>query len=127
MRNTLPLRTLVGIGSAVVFFGATLTLGTSANADPLGDLLCHTGSAQLCPPSQPAPPPLPAPEPAPRPPHAQPQPLPAPPQAAPAPTPPSVYYKNCTEVRRAGQAPLYRGEPGYARHLDRDNDGIACE
>ncbi|WP_157111505.1 excalibur calcium-binding domain-containing protein [Nocardia beijingensis] len=38
-----------------------------------------------------------------------------------------VYYKNCAAVRAAGKAPLLRGEPGYAPHLDRDNDGIACE
>ncbi|MGW2814138.1 excalibur calcium-binding domain-containing protein [Streptomyces sp. NPDC001415] len=39
----------------------------------------------------------------------------------------SVYYKNCAAVRAAGAAPLHRGEPGYAAHLDRDGDGIACE
>lgn len=39
----------------------------------------------------------------------------------------SVYYRNCAAARAAGAAPIYRGEPGYARHLDRDNDGIACE
>nr|WP_241258956.1 excalibur calcium-binding domain-containing protein [Rhodococcus aetherivorans] len=22
---------------------------------------------------------------------------------------------------------MYRGDPGYAAHLDRDNDGIACK
>ena len=38
-----------------------------------------------------------------------------------------VYYKNCAEARAAGVAPLYEGDPGYAPHLDRDNDGIACE
>jgi hypothetical protein len=38
-----------------------------------------------------------------------------------------VYYANCSEVRAAGAAPIYRGEPGYASHLDRDNDGIACD
>ncbi|WP_054812436.1 excalibur calcium-binding domain-containing protein [Nocardia arizonensis] len=38
-----------------------------------------------------------------------------------------VYYKNCAAVRAAGKAPLYEGEPGYAPHLDRDGDGIACE
>lgn len=37
------------------------------------------------------------------------------------------YYKNCAAVREAGEAPLYEGEPGYAEHLDRDGDGIACE
>ncbi|WP_280239742.1 excalibur calcium-binding domain-containing protein [Nocardia abscessus] len=41
--------------------------------------------------------------------------------------PPSPSYKNCTEVRNAGKAPLLRGQPGYAPHLDRDDDGVACE
>ena len=39
----------------------------------------------------------------------------------------NVYYPNCDAVRAAGADPIFRGEPGYARHLDRDNDGIACE
>lgn len=39
----------------------------------------------------------------------------------------TVIYKNCTEVRQAGKAPLYRGDPGYSRKLDRDGDGVACE
>nr|WP_244313474.1 excalibur calcium-binding domain-containing protein [Streptomyces zinciresistens] len=39
----------------------------------------------------------------------------------------SVYYANCSEVRAAGAAPIRRGEPGYASHLDRDNDGVACD
>ena len=43
------------------------------------------------------------------------------------PSQPTVSYKNCTEVWNAIGRPLYRGEPGYAPHLDRDNDGIACE
>ena len=43
-----------------------------------------------------------------------------------APTAP-VHYKNCTEVRKAGKAPLHRGDPGYEPRLDRDNDGVACE
>ena len=38
-----------------------------------------------------------------------------------------VYYKNCSEARAAGMTPLDEGDPGYAPHLDRDNDGIACE
>ena len=29
--------------------------------------------------------------------------------------------------RAAGAAPVYRGQPGYGPHLDRDNDGIGCE
>jgi len=36
-------------------------------------------------------------------------------------------FKNCTEARRAGKAPVYRGQPGFGPHLDRDNDGIGCE
>jgi hypothetical protein len=40
---------------------------------------------------------------------------------------PEVPYANCSEVRSAGEAPLYRGQPGYSSRLDRDNDGIACD
>ena len=36
-------------------------------------------------------------------------------------------YRNCTEARAAGAAPVRRGQPGYGPHLDRDNDGIGCE
>ena len=36
-------------------------------------------------------------------------------------------YRNCSEARAAGAAPLYRGQPGYSARLDRDGDGIACE
>jgi hypothetical protein len=46
------------------------------------------------------------------------------------PAPPSsgyAYYENCTAARAAGAAPVYRGDPGYAPHLDRDNDGVGCE
>ncbi|RJX68577.1 YHYH domain-containing protein [Tsuneonella suprasediminis] len=38
-----------------------------------------------------------------------------------------VYYANCTAARAAGAAPIRRGDPGYARHLDRDGDGVGCE
>jgi hypothetical protein len=38
-----------------------------------------------------------------------------------------VSYRNCSEARAAGAAPIMRGEPGYGGHLDRDNDGVACE
>ncbi|WP_406400720.1 excalibur calcium-binding domain-containing protein [Streptomyces sp. NBC_00879] len=45
----------------------------------------------------------------------------------PQPSESSPYYENCDEAREAGVAPLYEGEPGYAPHLDRDGDGVACE
>ena len=38
-----------------------------------------------------------------------------------------VYYPNCAAARAAGAAPVRAGQPGYARHLDRDGDGIGCE
>lgn len=38
-----------------------------------------------------------------------------------------VYYRNCSDARAAGAAPVRRGDPGYASHLDRDGDGIGCE
>ncbi|MEV7034656.1 excalibur calcium-binding domain-containing protein [Streptomyces sp. NPDC093272] len=39
----------------------------------------------------------------------------------------TAYYANCSAARAAGAAPLYRGDPGYDSHLDRDGDGVACE
>ena len=39
----------------------------------------------------------------------------------------SVFYANCAAARAAGAAPLTTGDPGYASHLDRDGDGVACE
>ena len=38
-----------------------------------------------------------------------------------------VVYRNCTQVRQAGAAPIRRGEPGFSDRLDRDGDGVACE
>jgi len=38
-----------------------------------------------------------------------------------------VFYKNCDAVRAAGAAPIYEGQPGYSRKLDRDGDGVGCE
>lgn len=39
----------------------------------------------------------------------------------------SSSFRNCAAARAVGADPIYRGQPGYASHLDRDNDGIACE
>lgn len=39
----------------------------------------------------------------------------------------TTYYRNCSEARLAGAAPVRRGDPGYGKHLDRDGDGVACE
>lgn len=39
----------------------------------------------------------------------------------------SAYYANCAAARRDGAAPVYRGQPGYGPHLDRDGDGVGCE
>jgi hypothetical protein len=61
---------------------------------------------------------------------ATPTPSPTPTRRDPAPvhtTPSDVYYANCDAVRAADAAPLHRGDPGYASHLDRDGDGVACE
>jgi hypothetical protein len=67
--------------------------------------------------------PAPVPEPVP-----EPQPEPQPEQAPPVDqVPATAYYENCTAARNAGAAPLYEGQPGYSRKLDRDGDGVACE
>ena len=39
----------------------------------------------------------------------------------------SVTYSGCNEVRAAGRAPLYAGQPGYSEKMDGDGDGVACE
>lgn len=39
----------------------------------------------------------------------------------------SFNFRNCSEARAAGAAPVRRGDPGYGRHLDRDGDGVGCE
>jgi len=38
-----------------------------------------------------------------------------------------TYFANCAAARAAGAAPVRVGDPGYARHLDRDGDGVGCE
>lgn len=38
-----------------------------------------------------------------------------------------VFYSGCSEVRAAGRAPLYAGQPGYRIEMDGDGDGVACE
>lgn len=51
-------------------------------------------------------------------------------EATPRPTARPVtgaYYANCSAAKAAGAAPISRGQPGYRRALDGDNDGIACE
>ena len=50
-------------------------------------------------------------------------------QGAPDPTlvEQSVTYSGCNEVRAAGKAPLYAGQPGYRSNMDGDGDGVACE
>ena len=55
-------------------------------------------------------------------------PAPAPVGQAPAvEAPATVTYANCDAVRAAGAAPIHVGDPGYAKKLDRDGDGIGCE
>ncbi|GMA33177.1 excalibur calcium-binding domain-containing protein [Litorihabitans aurantiacus] len=49
------------------------------------------------------------------------------PAATQAPAQSNVSYRNCSEARAAGAAPVLRGEPGYGSHLDRDGDGVGCE
>lgn len=39
----------------------------------------------------------------------------------------STFFRNCSEARAAGAAPVRRGDPGYSAKLDRDGDGIGCE
>ena len=47
--------------------------------------------------------------------------------ASAAPPPAAIFFRYCADARAAGFGPIYRGQPGYSPHLDRDGDGIACE
>lgn len=58
---------------------------------------------------------------------AEPEPEPVEAYLPPAPVARSVYYRNCSDARAAGAAPVYRDSPGYGGHLDRDGDGKGCE
>lgn len=40
---------------------------------------------------------------------------------------PALAFQTCADARAAGYRNMHRGAPGYADHLDRDGDGIACE
>jgi len=42
-------------------------------------------------------------------------------------TPKPVFYASCDDVRRAGKAPLFWGQPGYRVELDDNRNGVACE
>ena len=104
-RKTMLVR--AGLGGFVLAAAMANTPAVAA-ADPITDFLCNSGSAQFCPvPLPPAPLMAPA------------------PLSAPAPS--AFQYRNCTEARDAGAAPVYRGDYGFGQHLDRDNDGIGCE
>lgn len=46
---------------------------------------------------------------------------------SPKPTQNAVPFQNCTQVREAGEAPLYPSNPRWNSKLDRDHDGVACE
>ncbi|MCQ4120682.1 excalibur calcium-binding domain-containing protein [Rhodococcus tibetensis] len=115
-------------GSAAIALAAAPTAQASTVFDflpPEIAALIPSGSADAVNPLLPLAPaaPAPAPQVAPAP-QAAPAPQLAPVPPAPA---PRAGYKNCTEARNAGVTPIYRGQDGYAPHLDRDNDGIACE
>lgn len=122
-------RLLIGLaGSAAVIVSGSSAASASTIADFLPPeivALVPSASADAVNPLLPPLPAPPAPAPA-APAPAAPAPAIAPP-VAPQPAPSQTYYKNCTEARNAGVTPLYRGQAGYAAHLDRDNDGIACE
>lgn len=39
----------------------------------------------------------------------------------------STYYRNCSEARSAGAAPVRVGDPGNGPHLDTDGHVTCCE
>jgi len=103
---------------------ATTTVASTTVPSPAAS---RAPTTRPVPTTRPAPTTTPAPQPAPRP---QPRPQPQPAAADAADDDEDgdrvVSYENCDAVRLAGAAPIRRGDPGYARHLDRDGDGVGC-
>ena len=113
-----------GVGTRVVLGGTGAVSAAAASG-----LVCSKVPKPKPPVVKPKPP-VTAPKPpvtAPKPPVVAPKPTPKPTQTTKPAPPPSTYYANCAAVRAAGKAPIYAGQPGYSRKLDRDGDGIACE
>ncbi|WP_337957157.1 excalibur calcium-binding domain-containing protein [Hyphomonas atlantica corrig.] len=109
MRRLLPailLMLLPTTGEALAHGGGLNAQGCHTNRKT-GDYHCHgkTSSSSATP--------------APRPQRATTNTLPPAPQVR--------AFRNCSEARAAGAAPVRRSDPGYGPHLDRDNDGIGCE
>lgn len=71
-------------------------------------------------PSVPKPPPPPPPPPPPLPP-------PGNPPRVTLPITVPAYFPDCQTAWLLGAAPIRRGEPGYRRELDRNDNGVACE
>ncbi|WP_234027616.1 excalibur calcium-binding domain-containing protein [Aurantiacibacter arachoides] len=59
-------------------------------------------------------------------PEPEPWPEPEPVYIAPAPVT-AAYFRNCSDARAQGAAPVRSGDPGYSSKLDRDGDGVGCE
>lgn len=110
--TTAPSASDAAAGTAPAPTAAPATAAPAPTAPPTTAL-----PATTAPPPPPPPPPPPTTLPPPPPPVTQ----------AFVPQAPSASYANCTDARNAGVTPLYRGDPGYGSHLDRDDDGIACE
>ena len=116
MRVWLLLSLLIVTGQATAHGGGLDAQGCH-NDRKRGDYHCHRGNAL---PTQNLAPVTPR-----R--HPQPPPTASTPLAATAASASPVYYANCTAVRAARAAPIRYGDPGYARQLDRDGDGVGCE
>ncbi|MGW5224099.1 excalibur calcium-binding domain-containing protein [Nocardia niigatensis] len=140
LRHSILIATVIAVAALISGCGSTTSFPTTVTPRPTATLAVTTttvaapvGSTTAAPPITPIVPlpSTPVPSAAAEVPSV-PAAAPPPPAAAPAPAPettsaPSVYYRSCADAKRAGAAPLYRGDPGYRSGLDRDGDGIACE
>lgn len=125
----LPIRILRAVGqgavaavvllvSAVIIAGAIV--GMNAPKPEIAAAPA-TPSAEAPVAAAPVAPPPPAPEPVVAPP-------PPPPEPAAPVAPPAPNWQRCADVKAAGAAPIYRGDPGWKEQFDgNDNDGIGCE
>jgi hypothetical protein len=107
------------VNAVVVATSSTTALPATTIPFTTATMAPSTTASTVVPPTEPVTAP-----PATSPPQTSPPPIASASTALPA-TP--VVYPNCAAARAAGAAPIHVGQPGYARSLDRDGDGVACE
>lgn len=112
MRSLLAVVVVV-VGSVLaVCCGSFLMIGSLADPSPSSVVVAPTGTEKRAEPTRTT---------------KEPRPTRTTKKPRPTRTTKSVYYPNCTQLRKDHRSGVPKGHPAYRRALDRDRDGTACE